>query len=65
MQRAAIAPAGPMSPAMNMALAFPVTLALAVASWYLMEKPPLARHALANALGRFRRVRGSPASGAA
>lgn len=42
-QQAAIAVAGPMSPLMNMAVAFPVTLLFAIASWYLVEKPALDR----------------------
>ena len=55
-QQAAIALAGPMSPAMNMAIAFPVTLLFAIASWYLVEKPSLdRRHRFASALGRLRR----------
>ena len=44
---------GPMTPLENMAMAFPVTLACAVLSWRLVEKPGLAaRHRLANLLGR-------------
>ena len=55
-QQAAIALAGPISPAMNMAIAFPVTLLFAVASWYIVEKPSLdRRHRLAGTIGRFRR----------
>lgn len=55
-QQAAVAIAGPMSPIENMVLAFPVTLLLAIASWYLVEKPALARrHDLARLLGFWRR----------
>jgi peptidoglycan/LPS O-acetylase OafA/YrhL len=55
-QQAAIALAGPMSPGMNMAIAFPVTLLFAVASWYAVEKPSLdRRHRFAELLGRLRR----------
>lgn len=58
-QQAAVAVAGPMSPTMNMLVAFPVTLILAAISWYLVEKPALDRRGhLASLLGRFRR--GSP-----
>ena len=55
-QQAAIAIAGPMSPLMNMAIAFPVTLLLAIASWYAVEKPALdRRQRLAGWLGLWRR----------
>lgn len=55
-QQAAIAVAGPMSPAMNMAIAFPVTLLFAILSWYCIEKPSLGRrHLLARWLGFWRR----------
>lgn len=54
-QQAAIALAGPMSPAMNIAIAFPITLLFAILSWYWVEKPSLdRRYALARWLG-FRR----------
>lgn len=57
-QQAAIAVVGPMSPAANIAIAFPITLALAIASWYLVEKPALdRRHLVAAALGSWRRDR--------
>ena len=42
-QQAAVALAGPMTPATNIAISLPVTLAFAVASWYLVEEPALAR----------------------
>lgn len=55
MQQAAIALAGPMTPLENMALAFPVTLLLAIVSWYAVEKPSLdRRQILAQALVRLR-----------
>lgn len=55
-QQAAIALAGPMSPLANMALAFPVTLLLAVVSWYRVEKPALdRRHILAGWFARWGR----------
>lgn len=57
-QQAAIALAGPMSPAMNMAIAFPITLLFAILSWYAVEKPSLdRRHELARWLGFWRRER--------
>lgn len=44
---------GSMTPLENMAIAFPITLACAVLSWRVVEKPGLAaRHRLANLLGR-------------
>lgn len=56
-QQAAIAIAGPMSPLENIAIAFPVTLIFALASWYLVEKPSLdRRHVLAGWLGGKRRA---------
>lgn len=59
-QQAAIALAGPMSPLTNMAVAFPVTLALAIASWYFVEKPVLDRRQhLAGWLGSWQRRSGS------
>ena len=66
-QQAAIALAGPMTPAMNMAVAFPVTLLLAIISWHVVEKPALdRRHGLAGLLGRLRRQeRASAADSAA
>ncbi len=55
-QQAAVALWGPMSPSANIAVAFPVTLLFAIASWYLVEKPALdRRHVLARALGACRR----------
>lgn len=55
-QQAAIALAGPMPPAMNIAIAFPVTLLFAILSWYWVEKPSLdRRHLLARWLGLWRR----------
>lgn len=57
-QQAAVALAGPMTPLQNMAVAFPITLACSVASWYLIEKPSLARrHGMARILGFRRRDR--------
>lgn len=54
-QQAAVALAGPMSPLENIAWALPVTLLLAVASWYLVENPMLGRrHRLADFLLRLR-----------
>lgn len=54
-QQAAVAVAGPMSPSMNIAIAFPVTLLFAIASWYAVEKPALdRRHRLAGWLGAWR-----------
>ncbi len=65
-QQAAIALAGPMTPALNMAIAFPVTLLFAIASWYAVERPALdRRHLLAQVLGRFRRKAPEEAPGAA
>lgn len=56
-QQAAIALAGPMSPLENMAIAFPITLLLAIASWYWVEEPALARrHDLARRLQSWRRL---------
>lgn len=56
LQQAAIALAGPMSPAMNIAIAFPITLLFAVLSWTWVEKPTLdRRHVLAGWLGFWRR----------
>ena len=55
-QQAAIELAGPMSPLTNMVMALPVTLLLAVLSWYIVEQPSLTRrHHLARLLGRLRR----------
>lgn len=55
-QQAAIAVAGPMTPLQNMALAFPITLLLAIVSWYWVEEPALARrHALARWMQSWRR----------
>lgn len=43
--------AGDISPYTNMAIAFPITLAFAIVSWNLVEKPALdRRHAVANGL---------------
>lgn len=62
-QQAAIAVAGPMSPLTNIAIAFPITLLFAVASWYAVEKPALdRRHRLAGWLGRWRRQPAAPAA---
>lgn len=56
-QQAVVELAGPMTPLENMLLALPITLLLAVVSWYVVEKPGLdRRHALARLLERgFRR----------
>lgn len=55
-QQAAVAVAGPMSPLTNILIAFPLTLACAIASWILVEKPSLnRRHLLARMLGFWRR----------
>ena len=70
-QQTAVALLGPMTPALNIALAAPVTLVLAIASWHLVERPALARKtALAAALTaaaaslrpseRMRRFRSTP-----
>ncbi|WP_375291700.1 acyltransferase family protein [Qipengyuania sp.] len=54
-QQAAVAIAGPMNPLTNMLISFPVTLVCAIASWYLIEKPSLARRgALADLLTSWR-----------
>ncbi|MGH8473631.1 MAG: hypothetical protein ACREVJ_14485, partial [Gammaproteobacteria bacterium] len=55
MQQAAVYLAGPMSPLQNIALSLPVTLALAVVSWYVIENPALSRrHRLVELLIRLR-----------
>lgn len=57
-QQAAIAVAGPMSPAINIAISFPVTVLFAILSWYWVEKPSLdRRHVLARRLGFWREKR--------
>ena len=60
-QQAAIALAGPMSPLTNIAIAFPITLLFAIASWYAVEKPALdRRHRLARWLGGWRKQPAEP-----
>lgn len=58
-QQALVAALGPMSPAENILMAFPITLLIAIASWTLVEKPSLdRRHAVAALMERvFRRRR--------
>jgi peptidoglycan/LPS O-acetylase OafA/YrhL len=54
-QQAVVALAGPMTPLQNIAASLPVTLAFAVASWYLVEEPALARrHRLSGWLENLR-----------
>lgn len=63
-QQAAVAVAGPMTPLQNIAASLPITLLFAVASWYLVEEPALARrHRLTGwleGMQRGRRVRHQP-----
>ena len=64
-QRAAIALAGPMSLAMNIAVAFPITLLSEVLSWTWVEKPPARPPARARRAARLQVARRAGGAGGA